>query len=134
MIDIEVDIFDKVARAVMDEFPEAFCSSVHVQAPASFPAVFVREISNVTATDRLDSDQREKASFVSYQVDVYSNLRLGARTQAKKISQLVDGLLVSMNFNRTYSAPTENPADSEVYRITMRYTALVDESNRIYRR
>lgn len=134
MIDIETIVYDKVARAVLAKWPEAFTSAVHVQAPASFPAVFVREIGNVTSTDQMDSSCVEHYSSVSYEVGVYSNLRKGARAQAKEIAQEVDGVLIGLNFNRTYSAPTENPADSEVYRITMRYVAEVDDKGNFYRR
>lgn len=134
MVDIEADIFDRAARAVIGVEPDAFVTSGYVQAPASFPAMMMYEISNITDDSRLDSSKREKSSVVTYQADVYSNLRSGAKQQAREVMSALDSVMLSLNFTRTYMQPMMNSADTSVYRLTARYTAVADENGKLYRR
>ena len=134
MVDIEAEVYDRCAKAVLEIEPEAFTTSTYVAAPASFPALHVSEISNVTDTRHMDSALKEKFSIVTYQSDVYSNLRSGAKRQAKKMAQAVDEAMLAMGLTRTYMGTVSNPADTSVYRISARYTAVAGDDKRIYRR
>lgn len=134
MIDIEAEVFDAVATAVLALEPDAFVTSEYVQAPAAFPAVSCWELTSLTDTRRIDSTKMERASVVTYEVNVYSNLKTGAKRQAKALVQAADRVMLSLNFNRTFLQRTDNQASSGIYRITARYTASVDYTNTIYRR
>lgn len=134
MVDIEADVYDRVARAVLAEYPSAFTSSTYVPAPSSFPAVSLAEISSVTNTSSLDSRGRELMSDLTFEVNVCTNLKVGAKEQARDIARIVDGVMLPMNMTRTYSSQVTNSADSSVYRHTTRYVCTAGEDGRIYRR
>lgn len=134
MIDIETEVFDRVATAIYAEYPDTTVSSMLTSAPASFPAVSLIESSNTEATDRSDSSMRENASDVAYYCSVYSDRRNGAKGQAKRIAQIVDEAMRSMNFARTYYERVENPAKTSVYQINIRFSAVVGRDGTIYRR
>lgn len=134
MIDYEVDVYDACARAVLAEYPKCLTSAVNVSAPASFPAASIVEADSAVAADRLDSSGRENAALVAYDVNVYSNLRKGARDQAKDILNIVDELLVSLNFRRTFRTQGAEANDSTVYHVSARYVAGIDRNGKIYRR
>lgn len=134
MVDIEAIVYDRVARAVLAEYPGAFTSSSYVAAPASFPAVSLAEISSVTDKSTLDSSGRELMSELTFEANAYSDLRVGAKAQARAIAAIIDREMVAMNMTRTYSSQTENITDSSVYRHTMRYVCKAGEDGRIYRR
>ena len=134
MIDIENQIFDGCARLVLSKYPECMTSSANVAAPASFPAVSVTEGDNATDTTRIDSSGIEKGALLAYDVRVYSNLRKGAKAQAKDIAQMVDGYMNSLNFTRSFKQQGFMASDSSVYQVTMRFIAGVDNNEKLYRR
>ena len=125
MVDIETDIYELVSDAVLAVEPECFTSSVYSTLPAQFPACSIQEVSNLTDEFTLDTSGMENSSKVVFRVDCYSNKRTGARTQAKKMAQAADKALLAMNFKRVYYNKEYNPADSTVYTINMRYSAVV---------
>ena len=43
MIDIEVELYDELATAIIEEFPDVYVSSEHVLTPPMFPAVFIEQ-------------------------------------------------------------------------------------------
>lgn len=134
MIDIEIEIFDSCARRVLAEFPEAVTSSANINAPASFPAVSIVQADSRTDSMRADSSRIEKGAVVSFDVECFSNLRTGAKAQAKKLANIVDEYMTSMNFTRTFSVVGEHPAERSIYRVRSRYVAGVDHNGKIYRR
>lgn len=133
-IDIEAYIFDRCARAVIEKYPDAFTTSEYVSAPASFPSVSIMEANNVTDTSRNDSSLEENASIVTFDVKVFSNLRHGAKRQAKDIAQIIDGVLQPLNFNRVSMVMSSNPSQSSVFSISARYVASVSKDGIISRR
>lgn len=134
VIDYEADIYDACARAVLADYPDCLTSAVNVSAPASFPACSIVEADSSVDGSRSDSGGIENAALVSYDVKVYSNLRTGARKQAKKILELVDAKMSSMNFRRTYRDQGSMSSDASVYQITARYIAGIDANGKVYRR
>ena len=134
MIDVEIEVFDEVARAVLAEFPEAYVSGEHVEVPASFPAVSIIEAVNQVDESRQDSCDDENAAVLSYSVNVYSNSKSGAKRECRAIMGIIDDKMRSMNMRRTFSRPVNNAADPSIYRLVARFTGLVDKNNVFYRR
>lgn len=134
MNDIEEDIFNACARLILDKYPDAVTTSQNLVAPASFPAMSLVESDCYTDTKRHDSSGIEKGSIVAFDLKVYSNLRQGAKAQAKEMHRLIDEYLYSMNFNRTFTSKSNLSSDSSVYLVSARYVAGVDNNNKIYRR
>lgn len=134
MIDVEVDLFDEVAREVLEEYPNAFISSEYVEAPPQFPALSIIETNNVTNEDTEDSSGQEKMSAITYTVDAYSNSATSAKQVCKRILSIVSRVMRQCNMTRTMCAVMDNARDPTVYRMTARYIGLVDENLVMYRR
>ena len=134
MIDVESEIFNKVAEAVRAAYPSAFVSGEYVRTPSRFPFVSLIEMSN-TAYDRTQSSGGlENHASVMYEVNVYSNKKSGKKSECKAIATLIDNELAALGFSRTMLQPIPNMDDATIYRMTGRYTAVISKDKKLYRR
>ena len=134
MINVESEVFDRVAKAVRTEFPSAFVSGEYIRTPSKFPFVSFIEMSN-TAYDRTQTDgSLENHASVMYEVNVYSNKKSGKKSECKAIASLIDNEMATLGFSRTMLQPIPNMDDATIYRITGRYTAVISKDKAIYRR
>lgn len=134
MIDVEKEIFSKVAESVRAAYPSAFVSGEYVRTPSKFPFVSLIEMSN-TAYDRTQSSEGlENHASLMYEVNVYSNKKSGKKSECKAIATLIDNELAALGFSRTMLQPIPNMDDATIYRMTGRYTAVISKDKKLYRR
>lgn len=134
MIEIEVDFFDEIARAIYETFPEAYVVAEYVNAPPQFPAVSIIQTVNIEDASRIDSSGKEIANALTYDVNVYSNSERNRKNEAKELMQIVDEVMRKNNYRRTVMMPLDNAADPSIYRMTARYVGLIDNDLVQYRR
>ena len=134
MIDIENEVFDRVATRVREQFPDIFMTGEYVSSPASFPAVSLVEMDNSILESTMDSGSNENHANVMYEVNVYSNKTTGKKTECKKIIALIDMEMSAIGFVRSTLTPVPNEYDSTIYRVVGRYRAAVSSNHTIYRR
>lgn len=134
MIDVEVDLFDEIARVVLDSYPSTYVTGENVEVPASFPAVSIIEAVNQTEESREDTSDSENAAILSYSVNVYSNSASGAKRECRAIMKLIDERMRLLNMRRSFSRPVNNAADPSIYRLVARFTGMVDRNDVFYRR
>jgi hypothetical protein len=132
--DIESQVFTRIATELRAQFQGIDVTGMYVPKPASLPSVSVVEMDNSTYLDGMDSSLAEKFTNVAYEVNAYSDKASGRKAECKRIIDVVSTEFRNMGFVRTFSSPIPNPADPGIYRISARYTAVVDEQNRIFRR
>lgn len=130
MIDIEPMVFEAVKLAVAP----VKCASSYQDHSTVFPLVTLEEQDNSVYEKTQDSGNIENHARILYEVNVYSNLTNGKKSQARQLIHVVDEAMENLGFVRSYCSPTPNLADSTVYRITARYRAVVDKNKLIYRR
>lgn len=133
-MDVETELFDDVAKAVLAEYPKAFVSSEHVEAPPQFPALSVVESDNVEDRAGVDSSGDEVRAALTYTVNVYSNSQAQAKGECKGILAIVSGVMRRSNMARTMASVVDNARDPTIYRMTARYTGLVGRDGVMYRR
>ena len=134
MIDIENEVFNKVAEAVKAVYPSVFISGEYIRTPSKFPFVSLIEMSN-TAYDRTQTDgSLENHASLMYEVNIYSNKKSGKKSECKAIAALIDNELATLGFSRTMLQPIPNMDDATIYRITGRYTAVISKDTKLYRR
>lgn len=122
MIDIESELFTLIATAIRAEYPDSFVvAGEYVAQPPKFPAVSISELDNSVDERAIDTGAIENAVNVMYQVDVYSNLKVGKKAQAKALIALIDKQFAQRRFVRTFCNPMPNFNDATIYRITARY-------------
>lgn len=135
MVDIETDIYDMVRDAIKQRKPKCEVSSrFYTSQPTVFPAVSILEISNIPVETALDSSDTENASSVTFQVDVYSNLQVGAKAECKEIIKVVNDVLHKWNCTRTSCDLLSNMADNTITRMTARFLVYVNEEMTMFRR
>lgn len=131
MIDIENIVVDKVSEALSPyraDYPNLLVGSMYIDAPSSFPYVSVVEDNNYTYRPSHVNLEEEHA-VLSYTVNVYANDPLLKQT-AKRIANAVDMAMQNMKFTRTMYGQTPN-VDRSIYRLTMRYEAVVAKGEEI---
>ena len=134
MIDIESQVFSRVATRVREQFPNIFMTGEYVYSPPSFPVVSLVEMDNSIRAETVDSGSNENHANVMYEVNVYSNRVSGKKSECKEIIALVDNEMVAMGFVRSTLTPVPNEYDSTIYRMVARYQATVSTDHKIFRR
>lgn len=133
MNNIEAKVFDPIATALRSRFNGIYVTGEYVDAPPSFPAVSIIESDNYMDTNTLSTRVDEEYSIVMYEVEVYTNLSRGKKTQAREILDFVDAILYDLNFTRLSMTPVPNMANTSIYRLVARYRAETDGTT-LYRR
>ena len=134
MIDVENQVFDRVAKRVREQFPNIFIAGEYVMSPPSFPAASGMEMDNTIRESTVDSGSNENHANVMYEWNTYSNKTTGKKSECKAIMALIDKEMVDMGFVRVALTPVPNEYDSTIYRMVGRYKAAVSSDYKIYRR
>lgn len=134
MIDIESQVFNRVAKRVREQFPNIFMTGEYVSSPSSFPAASLVEMENSVREATIDSGSNENHVNVMYEVNVYSNKATGKKSECKAIMALLDNEMTAMGFVRSTLTPVPNEYDSTIYRMVGRYRAAVSSDHKIFRR
>lgn len=130
MTDIENIVFTRLAQAVRAAFPHAVVSGEYVEVPAAFPFVSCEEKNNSVLENRRDLNGIEHYSELMYEINVYTNNGAVKKSAAKAIAAVCDDAMAEMQFTRIFKNPIPN-IDRSVYRILMRYRAVVREGREI---
>lgn len=131
MIDCENEVYTRVVTVLRERFPGIDLTGDYTKAPSSFPHVSITQSDNAVIAERT-TGTKEMAQ-VMFEVNVYSNLQPGRKTECKKIMKVIDEVLFGMNFRRMVLTPVPNMEDATIYRLTARYRAATDGKN-FYRR
>ena len=134
MIDIENELFTKIATALRSEFSGIYVVGEYINAPSKFPAVYIVEMDNTVNRAGRDSANVENFADVMYQVDIFSNKNKGKKSECKAIAAFVDAQFAALGFTRSYLNPVPNMDDATIYRMTGRWIATVSKDNVVYRR
>ena len=134
MIDVENEIYDRVADKLRATFNGIGIAGEYVQSPSQFPFVSIVEADNTPLQRTQTSDSGENHATVMYEINVYSNKAKGKKAECKAIVAVVDSEMMTMGFTRMMLNPIQNMNDATVYRILGRYRAVVSKTNVIYRR
>lgn len=126
MIDIENLIVDKVNTAVaplLTKYPKLKVVSEYVEMADEFPLVSVVQTDNYTHLRSQDAALEEHEANVAFDVNVFTTGK-NKKATAKLIANAVDEEMQDNLFTRVYFSQIPN-VDRTVYRIVMRYTAVV---------
>lgn len=133
MIDVENEIFTRIATVLREKFPDAFITGEKVAAPKSYPCVSIEEADNYSHNSSQDSGSNENYANLMYEVQVFSNKANGKKSQCKEIFAVCDGEFLKMGFTRTMKQPI--PMDDAIsYQLFGRYEAVISTNKTIFRR
>ena len=134
MINVENEIFDRVANAIKAVYPSVFISGEYIRTPSKFPFVSLIEMSNTAYVQTQSSAGVENHASLMYEMNVYSNKKSGKKSECKAIASLIDNELATLGFSRTMLQPIPNMDDATIYRMTGRYTVVISKDKKLYRR
>lgn len=135
MIDIEHDVFNRIASRLRDKMENrVYVTGEYVKSPPEFPCVSILEVDNQVYRNGRDTGNVENYAQVAYEVNVYSNKNPGKKSECKKIIGLVDDEFENIGFTRTVYTTVPNELDATIYRIVTRYRAIIGKDGTIYRR
>ena len=128
MVDIENYIITRLEEAIHAEYPNAVVLGDLLEELAEFPTVTVNEIQNETLRRMQDDEPVEHYARVTYEVNIYTNLRYGRKEEAKSILGIIDSVMFPMKFVRRSTRRLPDVDHSRtIYRLYARYSAVVDE-------
>ena len=126
MISIENLMVDKVNTAVASlktTYPKLRVVSDYVYTSETFPLISVVESDNYTHLATQDAALEDHAANVAFEINIFAN-DSKKKSTAKKVAAAIDKCMLENLFTRTFMGQTPN-VDETVFRITMRYTAVV---------
>ena len=134
MINVENEIFDIIARAVRNAYPDIYMIGEYVKSPSKFPCVSLVEMDNSAYLRTQTDSSVENHAELMYELNVYSNKKSGKKSECKAIASLIDNEMAALGFGRSMLQPIPNMDDATIYRVTGRYRAVVSKDKIIYRR
>lgn len=124
MIDIENKVIDTVAQAFETAGMDVLVSSDYIEKPASFPYLFIRQVSSAAYLSTLDERIGENHITVRFSLEVFSNKKGAQKTEAKAVMKIADEAMQNMKFTRTSYNYLPN-YDRAIGRIRADYYAIV---------
>lgn len=135
IIDVESVVFSTVATVVRAQYSDVFMTGEAVAAPPKFPCVTLVEMNNSTYARTLDSSASENHAQLMYQIEIFSNLSVGKKSQCKAIVALIDTEMQKLGFVRIGNSPMDVPnSDRTIYRMVARYRGVISKDLTVYRR
>lgn len=132
MIDIENQLVELLTEAIKEEYPDAYIINEYETKITRFPSISIEEIDNTS--HMITTSSKEDFASVVYEINIYSNRKTDKKQQCKNIADIIDKRLYPLNFTRTMMQSVKNYKDSSIYRIVVRYRAVVSRYGMIYRR
>lgn len=129
MIDYEVNIFDRVYKAVGPKCAKGKFVSQQVASPTGFPAAALYELSNRTVKSRQSSTPVENFARIMYQFEAYAQ----TKAKAKEVYKAGDDVMIALGFTRVSGDFIDNAGNTDVFRYVARYEAEIDRNGVIYR-
>ena len=133
MINIKTEIYDHVYTTLKDRYPKMNITGEATPTPSHFPCVQIIGLNNTVVSSTQTQSAKENHASLLYQIDIFSNKQSGRMAECDEISGVIDEIFADLNFNRIFMAPTQNASEG-IYRVTARYTAVVDRYGMLYRR
>lgn len=132
MIDVESQVYTKVATALLASYPGMLVVSRTIYEPSSYPCVCIEQTDSYSVLQTRDTASNENHITVTYTVNVYSRQENTSKSEAKTIMAIVDDAMNSLGFTLLGCVPVVTD-EAQKYRLTARFSAVVGTDETIYR-
>lgn len=128
-----IDLTNEILTNLKNKLINVDVKSPYDNSKTTFPTVTIKEISNTTDFETVDSNG-ETHSLISFEINIF-DIGNNKESSCKKIRNSID-LIMTQDYkmNRDFSAQVENYADTNVFRWILRYSCVVNKNKVIYRR
>lgn len=128
IVEITNEIFDNIKTTLSD----VTVLTSYTSGSTNFPCVSFEELGNETDLDTIDTSG-ENFNDITFEINIFS-IAKNKSTEAKLIRNRIDNIMSGQyRMTRTFSDPTPNFADGNIYRYTLRYNTKVDINKTLYR-
>lgn len=136
MIDFENKIFTEIYNAVIASYPDAYIAAEEENIEPKFPAVYISVTDSYQTSQFVNSSRTENFRDITVDINVYTNINSGRKTQAKHIITLVNDEMLAMGFmGASLNVLDLTSSDNKlVTRLFARYRASVDSNGIFYSR
>ena len=123
-------IYSYIEAAVNTTARPVYCAAVRVNAPNSFPACYIIEDSHSFVRQNVTINFNDTPLSRNFTVEVYSNKRVNALSEAREIMDDVEIAMKQLGFIETFCGQVDN-ADPSIIRIVGRFTRVIGDSDTI---
>lgn len=131
---VENEIFSTCTDTLQEFDPDIETISSPEDIPEKIPCVSIYEINNIPYERGRVTENPETHSYLEYQIDIYTNDVNGKKARAQGYRDVISIFFQDMGFVRTVCTPIPNYTNPAVYRITMRFSAIMDKTKTTHNR
>ena len=117
-------IFTEIRSAAIAEVSTANCTQTYAATPTKFPTVFAREIGRFTPQETATMSNAQNIYETTWEVQIFSNLKTGAKEQAYALMDAVKSAMRSLYFVETFENPLEN-GNNNYYTLVARFRRII---------
>jgi hypothetical protein len=126
----ENEIFSAIATVLRSRFTGIFVTGEYVSAPSAFPSVSIVRSDSYPNRGNVALDLSDEQQIYIFDVNVYSNLTTGKKTQCVNIMDSIASEFKKLGFTQRTRSPIPN-ADSKVYREFARFQRTIGGADTI---
>ena len=115
-------IYTRLKTAALAVSPNAYVTGRYMPIPASFPCVFIREIDRSRPLRGMQLDGEDVQWESAYEIQVSSNLQIGAEIEAYRLYEAVKGALTTLYYRETSLSPID---DGTKYTLAGRFRRVI---------
>lgn len=117
-------IYTKIRAAARAEVGTTNCTQTYEGKPSKFPTVFAREIGRLTPPSTVTISNAQDIYETTWEVQIFSNLKTGAKEQAYGLMDAVKSALRELYFVETMENPIEN-GNNTYYTLVARFRRII---------
>lgn len=117
-------IFTRIRASVLAEVSTANCTQTYSPTPTKWPTVFAREIGHFTPNGTQTLSNAQEISETTWKVQIFSNLKSGAKEQAYSLLAAVKSALRALYFVETFESPLDSTGN-EYYTLVARFRRII---------
>ena len=116
-------IFTKIRAAAIAEVSGTNCTQTYAGTPTKFPTVFAREIGRFTPNGTPTLSNAQDIYETTWEVQIFSNLKTGAKEQAYALLGAVKTALRGLYFVESSENPIDN--NNNIYTLVARFRRII---------
>lgn len=117
-------IYTRIREAAVGCVSSCFCTQTYTPVHAKFPTVFAREIGHLTPNGTPTLSNAQDISETTWEVQVFANVKPGAKEQAYDLMDAVKGALRALYFVETFESPLDQQ-DKSIYCLVARFRRII---------
>lgn len=117
-------IYTRIRSAAIACVESCNCTQTYTPVQAKFPTVFAREIGRLTPEGTPTLSNAQDISECSWEVQIFSNIKSGAKEQAYELMDAVKGALRSLYFVEYFESPIDQQ-DKSIYCLVARFKRII---------